>query len=99
MVWILAFNVTTRGEAVVSMDKLREKIHSFKLSNGMTFVVMERKTSPVVSFVTFVKVGSVDEETGHTGIAHIFEHMAFKGTKDIGTKDYEREKVLLKKIR
>lgn len=96
--WLLIINVYAQGDKIISMDKLKQRIHSFTLKNGMTFVVMERKTSPVVSFVTFVKVGSVDEKTGHTGIAHIFEHMAFKGTKDIGTKDYSKEKVLLEKL-
>ncbi len=91
-------DVNLKQRDVLSMNKLMQKIHSFKLKNGMTFVVMERKASPVVSFVTFVKVGSVDEPTGHTGIAHIFEHMAFKGTKDIGTKDWHREKILLEKL-
>src|SRR5699024_1123769 len=47
--------------------------------------------------VSFVNVGGANEPTGHTGIAHIFEHMAFKGTPKIGTTNWEKEKVLLQK--
>lgn len=81
-----------------SMKELMDKIDSFTLDNGMQFIVMQREKTPVVSFVTFVKVGSVDENIGETGIAHIFEHMAFKGTKDIGTKDWNKEKIVLEEL-
>jgi len=94
---MINLNVYAEKNNSTLMQKFKSKIHSFKLENGMTFVVMERKNSPVVSFVTFVKVGSVDEDS-LTGIAHIFEHMAFKGTKDIGTKDWHKEKKLLKQL-
>lgn len=102
LIFFMAFNLNvyakSQGKEFIPMKQIQDKVHSFKLDNGMRFVVMERGDSPVVSFVTFVKVGSVDEVTGHTGIAHILEHMAFKGTKDIGTKDYKKEKGLLKQV-
>jgi predicted Zn-dependent peptidase len=63
-----------------------------RLENGMTFLIVERHEVPVVSFHLYADVGSVDEEIGQTGMAHMFEHMAFKGTSDIGTRDYPREK-------
>lgn len=47
--------------------------------------------------VSFVNVGGANEPVGHTGIAHIFEHMAFKGTPEIGTTNWEKEKILLQK--
>ncbi len=99
VVYILFFNsILLYGGDDNFMKQVMEKVHTFKLENGMQFVVMQREKTPVVSFVTFVKVGSVDEDIGHTGIAHIFEHMAFKGTKDIGTKDWKKEKVVLEEL-
>ena len=61
------------------------------LDNGLTLLVYERPTAPVVSFFTLVDVGGVREVPGITGIAHMFEHMAFKGTTTIGTTDFKAE--------
>jgi predicted Zn-dependent peptidase len=70
---------------------LQSQIKEIKLENGMTFLVLERHDVPVFSFCTYVGVGSANEVRGNTGIAHILEHMAFKGTAEIGTKDYKKE--------
>ncbi len=80
-----------------SLDDFEEKVTEFTLDNGLTFIVVERPVAPVVSMVSFVDVGAADEPVGHTGIAHIFEHMAFKGTPDIGTTNWEEEQPLLEK--
>lgn len=72
-----------------------DKVKEFTLSNGMRFLVYERHQSPTFAGMIMVKVGSVDERKGETGLAHFFEHMAFKGTTVIGTKDYQKEKVIL----
>ncbi|MDH3404117.1 MAG: insulinase family protein [Acidobacteriota bacterium] len=66
-----------------------------RLDNGWTFIIVERPVAPVFSFATFVDVGSAQEVPGITGLAHMFEHMAFKGTPNVGTRDYEAEKVAL----
>ncbi len=66
-------------------------VTEFTLDNGMTFIIVERRDAPVVSFYTIADVGSVDEPIGQTGIAHMFEHMAFKGTTTIGTTDLGQE--------
>ena len=69
------------------------------LSNGLTAIVCRRPdTAPVFSFYTNVDAGSVQDPLGKTGLAHMFEHMAFKGTDTIGTKDYAAEKVALAKV-
>ncbi len=68
-----------------------KRMTEFTLDNGLKFLVLERHEAPVVSFHTYADVGAVDEVKGITGLAHLFEHMAFKGTKTIGTKDYEAE--------
>ena len=69
-----------------------------KLPNGLTVVIYERPQAPVISFFTHVNVGSVQDPLNKTGLAHMFEHMAFKGTDKIGTIDYAREKVALEKV-
>ncbi|HEX8815276.1 MAG TPA: pitrilysin family protein [Terriglobales bacterium] len=69
-----------------------------KLANGLTVVICERPEAPVFSFYTHVDAGSVQDPMNKTGLAHMFEHMAFKGTDTIGTTDYAAEKVALAKV-
>jgi len=80
------------------LEAFEEKVTEFQLDNGLTFIVVERHAAPVASFVTFVNVGGANEPVGNTGIAHIFEHMAFKGTHTIGTTNWEKEKPLIEKM-
>jgi predicted Zn-dependent peptidase len=61
------------------------------LSNGMRLVMVERHEQPTVACAWLARVGSANERPGMTGIAHMFEHMMFKGTKTIGTKDARRD--------
>jgi predicted Zn-dependent peptidase len=68
------------------------------LPNGLTVVILERPEAPVFSFFTHVDAGSVQDPMGKTGLAHMFEHMAFKGTDKIGTTDYPAEKAALAKV-
>jgi predicted Zn-dependent peptidase len=79
-------------------EDVQGKISEHVLSNGMKFIVLERHDAPVFSGYIYVNVGSVDEPVGNSGIAHVFEHMAFKGTKTTGTKDYEKEKAIMDKM-
>ncbi len=69
-----------------------------KLANGLTVIICERPEAPVFSFYTHVDAGSVQDPMTKTGLAHMFEHMAFKGTNTIGTRDYAGEKVALAKV-
>src|SRR5258708_17364272 len=69
-----------------------------KLANGLTVIICERPEAPVFSFFTHVDAGSVQDPMGKTGLAHMFEHMAFKGTDTIGTRDYAGEKAALAKV-
>jgi predicted Zn-dependent peptidase len=80
------------------IDGVISRISEFTLDNGMRFIVMERHQAPVVSFMTYVDVGAAEEEDGKTGVAHYLEHLAFKGTTRIGTKDYEAEAPLLDRL-
>ena len=68
------------------LKEFEKKVTEFTLANGLHFIVVERHEAPVVSFHTYVNAGSVDDPSGETGLAHMFEHMAFKGTETIGTQ-------------
>ncbi|HSS95867.1 MAG TPA: insulinase family protein, partial [Terriglobales bacterium] len=68
------------------------------LDNGLTVIVCERPEAPVFSFFTQVDAGSAQDPLNKTGLAHMFEHMAFKGTPTIGTTNYATEKPLLEKV-
>jgi predicted Zn-dependent peptidase len=69
-----------------------------KLNNGLTVLICERPEAPVFSFYTHVDAGSTQDPYAETGLAHMFEHMAFKGTDTIGTKNYPAEKAALAKV-
>jgi predicted Zn-dependent peptidase len=85
-------------QSLAQYEELQKKIQEFTLSNGMKFIVLERHEAPVVSFYTHADVGSAQETKGITGMAHMFEHMAFKGSPRIGTRDYGLEKPALEKV-
>ncbi|HEX7421372.1 MAG TPA: pitrilysin family protein [Thermoanaerobaculia bacterium] len=69
-----------------------------KLDNGLTVIIQERHEAPVFSYTTIVNTGSAQEVPGITGLAHMFEHMAFKGSQHIGTTNYAEEKIALQKV-
>ena len=69
-----------------------------KLPNGLTLMVLERPEAPVFSFFTYVDAGDVQDPKGKGGLAHMFEHMAFKGTDKIGTLNYPAEKLALEDV-
>ena len=91
-------SVTPESARAQDLAKFEKRMTEFTLDNGLTFLVLERHEAPVVSFHTYADVGAVDEVRGITGMAHLFEHMAFKGTKTIGTKDYKAETEAMAKI-
>ncbi|MGD0132835.1 MAG: pitrilysin family protein [Bryobacteraceae bacterium] len=78
--------------AAQSLKDFEKRVTEFTLANGLHFIIFERHEAPVVSFHSYVNAGSVDDPGGETGIAHMFEHMAFKGTETIGTKNYPQER-------
>src|SRR6267142_3657287 len=93
--FFLVFGLTLQAQDIASFEK---RITVKKLANGLTAIVMERPEAPVFSFYTRVDAGSAQEVPGITGLAHMFEHMAFKGTTKVGTKDYEKEKAALQNV-
>ncbi|MEX0979872.1 MAG: pitrilysin family protein [Gemmatimonadota bacterium] len=68
------------------------------LENGMRFLILPRDGAPTVSFVVHVAVGGVNEVLGSTGTAHLLEHMLFKGTTTVGTRDPAAEERLFARM-
>ncbi len=76
---------------VAFAQTLEEKVNEFELKNGMKFLVVERHEAPVAFFAIVFNVGSANEWPNVTGISHLLEHMMFKGTEMMGTKNYKKE--------
>src|SRR5579863_1312514 len=92
---ILLLTALACAQDVASFEK---RVTVKKLPNGLTLLICERPEAPVFSFFTLVDAGSAQDPMGKTGLAHMFEHMAFKGTDKIGTTNYAAEKPALAKV-
>ncbi len=97
VVLLLSLGLNLDPSAAAS-PSLADRVIEHKLANGLTVLMVERHQTPVVSINITFAVGGVNEQVGQTGIAHLYEHMAFKGTRTIGTKDYEKEKPILDEL-
>ena len=86
---------TVGGQDLATFEK---RVTQHTLKNGWTFIIVERPVAPVFAFMTRANVGSVHEGRGVTGLAHMFEHMAFKGTPRVGTTNYEAEKKAIQEL-
>jgi len=94
-VLFLLLAAVAAAQDVASFEK---RITVKKLPNGLTIMICERPEAPVFSFFTMVDAGSAQDPQRQTGLAHMFEHMAFKGTDTIGTTNYAAEKPALEKV-
>ena len=92
---LLLFLAAAQAQDLASYEK-RTTVK--KLDNGLTVIIMERHEAPVFSYATIVNAGSAQEVPGITGLAHMFEHMAFKGSEHVGTTNYPAEKIALQKV-
>jgi predicted Zn-dependent peptidase len=89
------------GVLVLPAQQLRDaerKVTEFTLSNGMHFILLERHQVPVVSFHTLVNAGFAQDPAGQSGLAHLLERLAFKGTENIGTRNWAAEKKALEDV-
>ena len=84
LILILALSPCT---ALASDIAIQLHVKEFRLENGMLFLVVERPATPQVAARLAIRAGSALEETGRTGIAHLLEHMMFKGTQHFGSLD------------
>lgn len=92
---LIAFNANISAQ---SLELFEKNLTEHTLENGLKIIVVNRDVAPVASFMTFVNAGGVNEPVGQGGVAHIFEHMAFKGSTRLGTNNWEAEKPLLDEI-
>jgi predicted Zn-dependent peptidase len=93
--WWLAIGLAAAG---TEFEDIQSRVRTFTLQNGMQFIVLERHQAPVVACYTYANVGGAQETKGITGLAHLFEHMAFKGSQNIGTTDFAQERPALDKV-
>ena len=84
--------------AAQDLKGFEQRITTKVLPNGLTLILCERPDAPVFSYSTYVDAGDVNDPSGESGLAHMFEHLAFKGTSQIGTTDYAAEKIALAKV-
>ena len=73
-------------------------VTEYRLPNGMQFIILEKSGSPTVSFVLQYQIGGINDKVEKTGTAHLLEHLLFKGTKNIGTLDPDKEALLLNQM-
>jgi predicted Zn-dependent peptidase len=73
-------------------------VREYTLSNGLKVIFYSRGDAPVFAGAVVVRVGGSDESVGQTGISHLFEHQAFKGSRTVGTKSFFRERRLLERL-
>jgi predicted Zn-dependent peptidase len=81
--------------AAASLHSQQVEVVEHTLDNGLKILLVQRSGDPSVAAGWIANVGSVNERPGITGIAHLFEHMMFKGTHSIGTKDFERDQYIM----
>jgi len=95
---LLLLVVMTLPLAAQDLASFEKRVTVKTLPNGLTVLILRRPEAPVFSFFTLVDAGSAQDPLSQTGLAHMMEHMAFKGTPDIGTTNYAEEKVALAKV-
>ncbi len=92
---VLFFFLATNLWASTPAQDWTQSLQEVTLPNGMKFILLPWGESPIVSVYIRFRVGGLDEDEGQTGLAHFLEHMAFKGTKTIGTRNYPKEAIIL----
>ncbi len=85
-------------DSTSALLEMASKVKTYTLSNGLRVIFYRRGEAPIFAGAVVVRVGGSDEKPGQTGISHLFEHMAFKGSRTVGTKDYARERRLLERL-
>ncbi|HEX7757813.1 MAG TPA: insulinase family protein, partial [Niabella sp.] len=80
----------------VTNDPMKTRFYTLK--NGFTVILSENKKEPRITAKIAVRAGSNTDPRDHTGLAHYLEHLLFKGTQEMGTTDYAKEKPYLDQI-
>lgn len=78
------------GQGSAKTNSARAQVHTFKLANGMTLWVKPDRRAPTAVHMVWLRVGSMDEVDGTSGVAHVLEHMLFKGTPSLAAGEFSR---------
>ncbi len=92
LAFLPAKNIFSADDPIRSFEK---RVTEYTLKNGFKLLILERHNAPLVSFEMMFRTGGINETSGKTGLAHLFEHMMFKGSQTVGTRDYSKEKPLM----
>ncbi len=95
MTFVVSMALSLAATASFAQEDVTLDVKKRVLDNGMTILVAERHNAPVISTYIHYKVGSANEWPGMIGAAHLLEHMLFKGTQILGTRDFSQEAPLL----
>jgi len=95
---VVLLNLSLNLDLSLAASNLADRVIEHKLANGLTVLMVERHQTPIVSINMTFAVGGVNEQIGQTGLAHLYEHMAFKGTRTVGTKDFSKERPILEEL-
>src|ERR1041384_3046307 len=95
---LVAMLVLTANVWAQDLASIEKRVTVKKLDNGLTLIIYERPEAPVFSYATVANVGAAQEVPGITGLTHMVEHTAFKGSEEIGTSNAAEEKAALKKV-
>ncbi|HEY9126159.1 MAG TPA: pitrilysin family protein [Acidobacteriaceae bacterium] len=87
-----------QGLHAQDLKGFEQRITTKVLPNGLTLILCYRPDAPVFSYSTFVDAGAANDPSGESGLAHMFEHLAFKGTTEIGTTNWPAEKAALARV-
>lgn len=91
LIWISLLQISFANNEVktTALPQINFKVEKYQLENGLTVLLHEDHSVPMISYHTWYKVGSKNEKEGHTGAAHMLEHMMFKGAQKYSGKEYE----------
>jgi zinc protease len=84
------FNERIAAVAIMENDALLSSVTDVVLENGLKVICLKKTGAPIVSVQVWYKTGSVHEQNGIRGISHFFEHMMFKGSKNVGSEEHSR---------
>lgn len=92
------FHTDTNNYEYITVTHDENKVRIYTLKNGLKVFLAQNFDAPRIQTFIPVRTGSNNDPADNTGLAHYLEHMMFKGTSKIGTRDWEREKILLEQI-
>ncbi len=94
----MLFTFPAAGQIKDPGEYFKANVVQRTMPNGINVIMLNRGYTPTLALLISFRAGSSDESYNTIGVAHMLEHMLFKGTDVIGTTDYKKEKIILDKI-